>query len=139
GWPMSEPMIAPVAEGLDVEALRAQFPILDRQVNGRRLVYLDSAASAQKPRAVIAAMTRAMEHGYANVHRGLHTLANEATEAFEGARDKVARLLNATREEIVFTKGGTEALNLVAASLGLGLGEGDEVVLTEMEHHSNIV
>lgn len=123
----------------DPATVRDQFPILSRQVNGRPLVYLDNAASAQKPRAVIEAMTRAMEQSYANVHRGLHTLANEATEAFEGARDSVARLLGCDREEIVFTKGGTEALNLVASSLGLSMSAGDEVVLTEMEHHSNIV
>ena len=124
----------------DAYAAREQFPILKRQVNGRPLVYLDSAATAQKPRPVIDAMTAAMEGSYANVHRGLHTLANETTEAYEGARDAVAAFLNArTRDEIVFTKGGTEAINLVAASLGLSWGEGDEVVLTEMEHHSNIV
>ncbi|WP_374570371.1 aminotransferase class V-fold PLP-dependent enzyme [Phenylobacterium sp.] len=124
----------------DVEAVRAEFPILRRQVNGKPLVYLDSAASAQKPRAVIEAMTRAMEHSYANVHRGLHTLANETTEAYEQARRSVARFLNAGEDEIVFTKGGTEAINLVASGLGLSLLKaGDEVLLTEMEHHANIV
>ena len=123
----------------DAYAIRDQFPILSRQVNGRPLVYLDNAASAQKPRAVIEAMTAAMEGSYANVHRGLHTLANEATEAFEASRASVARLLNATAEEIVFTKGGTEALNLLASSIGQTLQAGDEVVLTQMEHHSNIV
>jgi cysteine desulfurase/selenocysteine lyase len=124
----------------DAEAIRAEFPILQRQVNGKPLVYLDNAASAQKPRAVIEAMTRAMEGSYANVHRGLHTLANETTEAYEAGRESVRRFLNAASvNEIVFTKGGTEAINLVAASLGLGLKEGDEIVLTQMEHHSNIV
>ena len=123
----------------DAYAIRDQFPILSRQVNGRPLVYLDNAASAQKPRAVIEAMTAAMEGSYANVHRGLHTLANEATEAFEASRASVARLLNATAEEIVFTKGGTEARNLLASSIGQTLQAGDEVVLTQMEHHSNIV
>ena len=123
----------------DAEAAKAEFPILSRQVNGHPLVYLDSAASAQKPRAVIAAMTHAMEHSYANVHRGLHTLANETTEAFEGARDKVAAFIGAGSAEVVFTKGGTEAINLVAAGLGASLGAGDEIVLTEMEHHANIV
>jgi cysteine desulfurase/selenocysteine lyase len=123
----------------DVEAARAQFPILSRQVNGKPLIYLDSAASAQKPRAVIEAMTRAMEHSYANVHRGLHTLANETTEAYEAARQSVATLLNADLNEIVFTKGATEAINLVAAGLGQSLQAGDEIVLTEMEHHANIV
>ena len=124
----------------DPYAVRAEFPILSRTVNGRPLVYLDSAASAQKPRAVIEAMTAAMAGSYANVHRGLHTLANETTEAFEGARGKVARFLNAeTPQNIVFTKGGTEAINLVAAGLGQSIQPGDEIVLSEMEHHSNIV
>jgi cysteine desulfurase/selenocysteine lyase len=124
----------------DAETVRAEFPILRRQVHGKPLVYLDSAASAQKPRAVIEAMSGAMEHSYANVHRGLHTLANETTEAYEAARASVARFLTAASpNEIVFTKGGTEAINVVAASFGLGLVEGDEVVLTQMEHHSNIV
>jgi cysteine desulfurase / selenocysteine lyase len=123
----------------DAEAIRAEFPILARQVNGHPLVYLDSAASAQKPRAVIEAMTHAMEHSYANVHRGLHTLANETTDAYEGARQKVAAFIGAESNEIVFTKGGTEAINLVAAGLGATLQAGDEIVLTEMEHHANIV
>ncbi|HPA39650.1 MAG TPA: cysteine desulfurase, partial [Phenylobacterium sp.] len=123
----------------DVESLRAQFPILSRQVNGKPLIYLDSAASAQKPRAVIEAMTRTMEHAYANVHRGLHTLANETTEAYEQARKSLARFINAAENEIVFTKGATEAINLVAAGLGQSLKAGDEIVLTEMEHHANIV
>ncbi|HEX6861124.1 MAG TPA: cysteine desulfurase [Caulobacteraceae bacterium] len=124
----------------DLQAVRAEFPILQRQVNGKPLVYLDNAASAQKPRAVIEAMTRAMEHSYANVHRGLHTLANETTEAYEATREAVRGFLNAASvNEIVFTKGGTEAINLVASSFGLGLREGDEIVLTQMEHHSNIV
>jgi len=123
----------------DAEAVRAEFPILSRQVNGHPLVYLDSAASAQKPRAVIEAMTRAMEHSYANVHRGLHTLANETTEAYEGARAKIAAFIGAEPSEVVFTKGGTEAINLVAAGLGATLQAGDEILLTEMEHHANIV
>ena len=124
----------------DPYAARAEFPILGREVNGYPLVYLDSAASAQKPRAVIDALSNRMQTSYANVHRGLHTLANETTEAFEAARETVARFLNAgSSSEIVFTKGGTEAINLVAAALGRGFQAGDEVVLTEMEHHSNIV
>jgi cysteine desulfurase/selenocysteine lyase len=124
----------------DPAAIRAQFPILSRQVNGKSLVYLDSAASAQKPRAVIDAMTAAMECSYANVHRGLHTLANETTDAYEAARESVRRLINAEKaSEIVFTKGGTEAINLVAASFGLDLQAGDEIILSEMEHHANIV
>ncbi|HEY2707515.1 MAG TPA: cysteine desulfurase [Caulobacteraceae bacterium] len=124
----------------DVEAARAEFPILQRQVNGHPLVYLDSAASAQKPRAVIEAMSRAMEHSYANVHRGLHTLANETTEAYEKARENVRQLINAaSAAEIVFTKGTTEAINLVASSFGQSLQAGDEVILSVMEHHANIV
>ncbi len=124
----------------DVEAARAEFPILRRQVNGRPLVYLDSAASAQKPRAVIEAMSRAMETSYANVHRGLHTLANETTEAYERARETVRGLLGAaSASEIVFTKGTTEAINLVASSFGQSLAAGDEIVLSVMEHHANIV
>ncbi len=124
----------------DVRAVRGEFPILRREVNGKPLVYLDNAASAQKPRAVIDAMTWAMENAFANVHRGLHTLANETTEAYEAARDAARELINAaSATEIVFTKGGTEAINLVAASFGSAWGPGDEIVLTEMEHHANIV
>jgi len=123
----------------DVEQVRREFPILTRQVNGRPLVYLDNAASAQKPRAVISAMSRAMEGSYANVHRGLHTLANETTDAYEAARKSVATFINAELGEVVFTKGGTEAINLVASSLGATLKAGDEILLTEMEHHANIV
>ena len=124
----------------DVEAIREQFPILKRQVNGRPLVYLDNAASAQKPRAVMDAMTRLMETSYANVHRGLHTLANETTDAYERARAAVARFINApSPDQIVFTKGGTEAINLVASSFGRSLAAGDEILLSEMEHHANIV
>ena len=124
----------------DVAAARAQFPILAREINGKPLIYLDSAASAQKPRAVIGAMVGAMEGSYANVHRGLHTLANETTEAYEAAREAVRRLLNAEHgSEIVFTKGATEAINLVASSFGQSLKAGDEIVVSEMEHHANIV
>jgi len=123
----------------DPHGVRGQFPILSRQVNGQPLVYLDNAASAQKPVAVIDAMADRMRTSYANVHRGLHTLANETTEAYEAARGKVAAFLGAGKDEIVFTRGGTEAINLVAGSLGVSMGEGDEIVLTEMEHHSNIV
>ena len=124
----------------DPHDVRDEFPILRREVNGRPLVYLDNAASAQKPRAVIGAMSEMMETSYANVHRGLHTLANETTDAYEAARASVARFINAgAPSEIVFTKGGTEAVNLVAATLGLGLEAGDEIVLSEMEHHANIV
>ncbi|MEM9169973.1 MAG: cysteine desulfurase [Pseudomonadota bacterium] len=126
---------------LDVGAVRAQFPILEREVHGKPLVYLDNAASAQKPQAVIDAMTRAMGHSYANVHRGLHQLSNEATAAFEEARRTVANFLNAASpDEIIFTSGGTDAFNLVSYALGQDeIGEGDEIVLSVMEHHSNIV
>lgn len=131
---------APKLRPFDLEDLRAEFPILSRQVNGRPLVYLDSAASAQKPRAVIKAMVEAMEGSYANVHRGLHTLANETTDAFERARESVRRLLAArSTDEIVFTKNGTEAVNLVASSFGLSLQAGDEIVVSELEHHANLV
>ena len=123
----------------DADAIRAEFPILARQVNGKPLVYLDSAASAQKPRAVIDAMVHAMEHSYSNVHRGLHTLANETTEAYEKARQSAADFIHSDLAEIVFTKGGTEAINLVASGLGATLKAGDEILLTEMEHHANIV
>jgi cysteine desulfurase/selenocysteine lyase len=129
-----------VHPAFDPFAARLQFPILHREVNGKPLVYLDNAASAQKPKAVIDALVRQMSSAYANVHRGLHTLANETTEAYEGARKTVADYLNASSpSEIVFTKGGTEAINLVAASIGLTIEAGDEIVVTEMEHHSNIV
>jgi cysteine desulfurase / selenocysteine lyase len=129
------------AGAYDVEAIRAEFPILAERPYGKPLVYLDNAASAQKPRAVIERLTHAYEHEYANVHRGLHYLANAATEAYEAARESVRRFLNAaSSEEIVFTRSATEAINLVAASFGLGhIGEGDEIVLSVMEHHSNIV
>jgi cysteine desulfurase/selenocysteine lyase len=124
----------------DPHAVRQEFPILNREIHGKPLVYLDSAASAQKPKAVIEAMRRMMETSYANVHRGLHTLANETTDAYERARASVARFINApSPNEIVFTKGGTEAINLVASSFGLDLNAGDEIVLSEMEHHANIV
>ena len=124
----------------DPQAIRAQFPILSRQVNGKPLIYLDSAASAQKPSAVIQAMVGVMEGAYANVHRGLHTLANETTDAFEKARESAARFLNApSTAQVIFTKGGTEAINLVASSFGQSLRAGDEILVTQMEHHSNIV
>src|SRR5919107_13888 len=134
-------MNAPFAAPYDVEAIRREFPILSSQVYGKPLVYLDSAASAQKPKAVIDAMVRQMETGYANVHRGLHYMANEATEAFEQARETARAFLNAESvDEIVFTKSATEAYNLVADSFGrMGIGEGDEIIISVMEHHSNIV
>ncbi|MAW87589.1 MAG: cysteine desulfurase [Phyllobacteriaceae bacterium] len=125
----------------DVEAVRRDFPILARQVHGKPLVYLDNGASAQKPQAVIDAVTHAYSHEYANVHRGLHFLSNAATDAYEGAREKVRAFLNAgSVDEIVFTKSATESINTVAYGHALAhLGEGDEIVLSIMEHHSNIV
>jgi cysteine desulfurase / selenocysteine lyase len=125
----------------NLETVRKDFPILEEKIHGHRLVYLDSAASAQKPTAVLDRMEHAHRHEYANVHRGLHTLANRATEAFEDGRKKVARFLNAGRpEEIVFTRSATEAINLVASSFaGPRISAGDEIVLSVMEHHSNIV
>jgi cysteine desulfurase/selenocysteine lyase len=125
----------------DLQAVRADFPILEEKIFGNRLVYLDSGASAQKPLAVLDHMDWMHRHAYANVHRGLHTLANRATEAYEDGRQAVARLLNARRpEEIIFTRSATEAINLVASSfLAPRIGEGDEIVLSIMEHHSNIV
>lgn len=122
----------------NVDEVRAQFPILARVVHGKPLVYLDSAASAQKPEAVIAAMSDMMRGSYANVHRGLHALANETTEVYENARAAVARFINApSPESIVFTKGATAAINIVAA--GIDVRPGDEIVVSVMEHHSNIV
>jgi cysteine desulfurase/selenocysteine lyase len=124
----------------DPVAVRPEFPILSRLIHGKPLVYFDNAASAQKPRAMIEATRAAMEGSYANVHRGLHTLANEATDAFEQARAAVARLINApSPDQVVFTKGATEAINLVAAGPGQTLQPGDEIVLSVMEHHANIV
>jgi cysteine desulfurase/selenocysteine lyase len=125
----------------DVASVREDFPILAMQVYGKPLVYLDNAASAQKPKAVLDRLQRAYTSEYANVHRGLHYLANAATEAYEGARDKVAAFLNAgRREEIVFTRNATEAINLVAYTFGRErIKAGDEIVLSIMEHHSNIV
>ena len=126
---------------LDVTALKKDFPLLERQVHGRRLVYLDSASSSQKPRAVLEAMENCYETYYANVHRGVYTIAEEATAAFEAARAKVARFVGATdSRQIVFTKNVTEAINLVAYTWGrANLREGDAVLLTEMEHHANLV
>lgn len=125
----------------DLAAARADFPIIEEKIHGKRLVYLDSGASAQKPVQVLDRMDYAYRHEYANVHRGLHTLANRATEAFEGAREKVRAFLNAGRiEEIIFTRSTTEAINLVASSFaGPRIGEGDEIVISIAEHHSNIV
>lgn len=125
----------------DINAIRKDFPILAREVYGKPLVYLDSAASAQKPQAVINAMSAVMEHEFANVHRGLHYLSNTATERFEASRTTVRKFINAKEDaEIIFTANATDAINLVANSLGVDqIGEGDEIILSVMEHHSNIV
>ena len=126
---------------LDVERVRADFPILGTTARGKPLVFLDSAASAQKPRAVLDAMQRFYETSYANVHRGVYELSERATQAFEGVRAKVARFIGAAEaREIVFVRGTTEAINLVAHGIArTTLGPGDEVLITELEHHSNIV
>jgi cysteine desulfurase/selenocysteine lyase len=139
---MAEPMHPAVTNGAyDVARIRADFPALALQVYGKPLVYLDNAASAQKPRAVLDRLEHAYTHEYSNVHRGLHYLANAATEAYEGAREKVRTFLNAEKpQEIVFTRNATEAINLVAYSFGVDrIKPGDEIVLSIMEHHSNIV
>ncbi|MCQ3942349.1 MAG: cysteine desulfurase [Alphaproteobacteria bacterium] len=134
-------MLTAVDGSYDVARIRADFPALALQVYGKPLVYLDNAASAQKPQAVLDRIQHAYTHEYANVHRGLHYLANAATEAYEGAREKVARFINAPRkEEVIFTRNATEAINLVAYTFGRErLKDGDEIVLSIMEHHSNIV
>ena len=125
----------------DVAKIREDFPILHREVHGKPLVYLDNGASAQKPKAVIDAVAHAYANEYANVHRGLHFLSNAATDAYEAAREKVRKFLNAPSvDQIVFTKGTTEAINLVAYGYAMpALKQDDEIVLTIMEHHSNIV
>lgn len=124
-----------------VAQYRKDFPILDQDVHGHPLVYFDSAASAQKPKQVIEAMTRFMEHDYANIHRGVHELSVRATDMVEASRERVRRFINAERtEEIVFVRNATEAINLVAASWGRKfLKQGDEIIITALEHHSNIV
>ncbi|WP_350333884.1 cysteine desulfurase [Coralliovum pocilloporae] len=138
---MQGEQLASTAGAYDVEAIRADFPILSREVYGKPLVYLDNGASAQKPQAVIDAITKAYSEEYANVHRGLHYLSNTATENYENARETVRRFLNAAHvDEVIFTRSSTEAINLVAHAFGAKhIGEGDEIVLSIMEHHSNIV
>jgi cysteine desulfurase / selenocysteine lyase len=122
------------------EQTRGDFPILSRIVNGHPLVYLDSAASSQKPRSVVEAMARYYETSHANVHRSIHTLGEEATELYEAARDRVQRFVNAVaREEIVFTRGTTDGIGIVAEAIGRTLRPGDEIIVTELEHHSNLV
>ncbi|WP_141593166.1 cysteine desulfurase [Myxococcus sp. AB056] len=127
--------------GFDVNLVRKDFPILHQEVRGRPLVYLDSAATAQKPQAVIDALVRFYQHDNANVHRGVHVLSERATEAYEGARETVRRFINARDvKEVVFVRGTTEAINLVAQTYGRKhIGAGDEVLITQMEHHANIV
>jgi cysteine desulfurase/selenocysteine lyase len=128
-------------EPYDVEAIRRDFPAMSLKVHGKPLVYLDNAASAQKPQAMLDALMKSYREEYANVHRGLHHLANAATDAYEGARTRIAKFLNAPdAKQIIFTKNATEAINLAAQSFGgMVIGEGDEIVLTVMEHHSNII
>jgi cysteine desulfurase / selenocysteine lyase len=119
---------------------RPDFPILERQVNGHPLVFLDSAASSQKPRQVLEAIQRYYERSHANVHRSIHTLGEEATQAYETARDAVRAFIGArSREEIIFTRGTTEGVNLVAQAVGRTLRPGDEIIVTELEHHSNLI
>ena len=139
---MSSPAEAEApAAALDVERIREDFPILQRLVREHRLVYLDSAATTQKPRAVLDALARYYAHGNANIHRGVYVLSEEATAAYDAARVKVQRFLNAAASrEIIFTRNTTESINLVAQSFGRrNIGPGDEIVITHMEHHSNIV
>ncbi|AET59949.1 cysteine desulfurase [Paenibacillus terrae] len=126
---------------MNTALIREQFPILHQEINGHPLVYLDNAATSQKPLAVIEAIKHYYEYDNSNVHRGVHTLGSRATDAYEGAREKVARFLNAKRsQEIIFTRGTTTALNLVASSYGrANCQEGDEIVITPMEHHSNLI
>ncbi|MCH8940305.1 MAG: cysteine desulfurase [Chloroflexi bacterium] len=125
----------------DVEAVRKDFPILSREVQGKPLVYLDNAATSQKPQSVIDTLVRYYTEINANVHRGVHTLSQEATDEYEGARSKVRKLINAKEDaEIIFTRGTTEGINLVARTFGVQhVGEGDEVIISNMEHHSNVV
>ena len=126
---------------LDARKLRADFPILQQEINGKPLAYLDSAVTSQKPRQVLDAMTHFYETSYGNVHRGVYGLAERATEAFEGARDRIGRFVNApSSRELIFTRNATESLNLVAYAYGLAtFGPGDVVIVTELEHHSNFV
>ena len=130
-----------MSSGFDAERVRADFPVLQQMVNGKPLVYLDNGATSQKPQAVIDELVRYYSTENANVHRGVHTLSQNATEDYEGARAKVKRLLNAADDhEIVFTRGTTEGINIVAQSYGRrNIGEGDEIIVSNMEHHSNIV
>lgn len=139
-WGKTMPSADLQQPALDVEGIRADFPILHQEVHGCRLAFLDNAASSQRPDAVIDAVSNYYRHDHANVHRGVHTLSHRATDAYEGAREKVRSFINAASiREVVFTRGTTEAINLVASSLGQDIREGDEILITHMEHHSNIV
>src|SRR5882672_5552315 len=132
---------ATLQDTLDVYSIRQQFPILDREVKGHPLVYFDNAATSQKPQVVIDALVNYYTRYNANIHRGIHTLAEEATAAFEATRDTVQQFINASsREEIIFTRGTTEGINLVANTWGRkNIKAGDEIIISTMEHHSNIV
>ncbi|MGZ3958987.1 MAG: aminotransferase class V-fold PLP-dependent enzyme, partial [Flavisolibacter sp.] len=136
-------MISPstIEKGFDVEAIRRQFPVLDREVKGRPLVYFDNAATTQKPQVVIDALVNYYTEYNANIHRGIHTLAEEATAAYENTRDAVQQFINApAREQVIFTRGTTEGINLVAQTWGRqNIKAGDEIIISTMEHHSNIV
>lgn len=138
---MNKTAIDITSSGLDIEKIRADFPLLEREMNGKAIVFLDSAASSQKPRQVIEAMDRYYEHTHANVHRGVYQLSQEATDAFERARTLARTFINAASDkEVIFTRGTTEGINLVASSFGRQfLSEGDEVIVSHLEHHSNIV
>src|SRR6476659_7947894 len=134
-------MMTEAAKKIDFARIRKDFPILDQKVQGQPLIYFDNAATTQKPQRVIDTLRRYYEHDIANVHRGIHELSNRATAAFEAARDRTARFINArSSSEIIFTSGTTEGINLVAQAWGTKhLKRGDKILLTEMEHHSNIV
>ena len=134
-------MVSPVPTANDWKKLRDDFPILNQEINGHPLIYFDNGATSQKPRQVLQSIQRYYEHDNANVHRGIHELSNRATGVYEGARERVAKFLNArAAQEIIFTRGTTEGINLVAATWALDhLKPGDTILLTELEHHSNLV
>lgn len=134
-----QPVLTADQHGIDIRQVRADFPVLHQEIHGCPLAFLDNAASAQRPQQVIDVVSAYYSHDHANVHRGVHTLSHRATDAYEGAREKVRAFINADSvQEIVFTGGTTESINLVAASLGQSLNTGDEILITHMEHHSNI-
>src|SRR6478672_6618096 len=132
---------ATIPDILDVQAIRSQFPVLNREVKGRKLVYFDNAATSQKPQVMIDSLVDYYSNYNANIHRGIHTLAEEATASFESTRDAVTRFINApSREQIISTRGATESINLVAYTWGRqNIKAGDEIIISAMEHHSNIV